>query len=263
VDTDAVAPQDPQLCTGAAAGCVKAKPSPAEGGGEVDQPKPSGWQAAGLLAVGMGEISGGALGEAVGAGADSTVLFAAGGVALGAVSYFAIKDGADKFGDGLDGLFGNHTKSATIGPAQSGPTPADSGMTAYADRRKEEQGIEVGEAAKTEEPELSRREAFRKTKRDLGIPLSQQPDSIDRAPLTDRDGRWILDENKQKIPTREYQYSRPGRDPEEVVIQEHSRGHQFGEDGVGDQGPHFNARPRADVRGGKVDGTKEHYPFGK
>ena len=46
-----------------------------------------------------------------------------------------------------------------------------------------------------------------------------------------------------------------------VVIQEHSRGHNYG--GVGDQGPHFNVREfeynDSGNRNMTFPGTKEHY----
>lgn len=48
----------------------------------------------------------------------------------------------------------------------------------------------------------------------------------------------------------------------QIVIQDHSAGHYFGEGGEGDIGPHFNVRPIDDTRGGWVPGTLEHHPFG-
>lgn len=106
----------------------------------------------------------------------------------------------------------------------------------------------------------SRRAAFRQAKRDLGIPNHQQPDAVERVPMTRGDGSWILDANRQPIMTREYHYTRA--DGSQVVIQDHAAGHQFGEGGVGDQGPHFNVRPGENTRTGHVPGTEEHYPFG-
>jgi hypothetical protein len=59
--------------------------------------------------------------------------------------------------------------------------------------------------------------------------------------------------------TREYVFTRP--DNSQVIIQDHSAGHRFGQGGVGDQGPHFNVRPPENTRTGRVPGTSEHYPF--
>jgi len=109
---------------------------------------------------------------------------------------------------------------------------------------------------------MGRSGALNDAKRDLGIPRSQHPDSVERVPLTDRNGRQILDPTThQPIVTREYTYTRP--DGTKVVVQDHGAGHQFGEGGVGDQGPHFNVRPPENTRTGHVPGTKDHYPFVK
>jgi hypothetical protein len=105
-----------------------------------------------------------------------------------------------------------------------------------------------------------RRGAFRQAKREAGIPSHQHPDAVEHLPMTDRWGNRITDQNGNDILTREYHYSRPGKDP--VIIQEHSAGHSFGQGGVGDQGPHFNVRPAAPLekrRTGRVEGTQEHY----
>jgi len=105
----------------------------------------------------------------------------------------------------------------------------------------------------------SRRDAFRSAKRDAGIPVQLRPTAVRRAHLTSRDGSLVLDARKQPIMTREYHYKRA--DGSHVVIQEHSAGHQFGEGGFGDQGPHFNVRPVENTRTGKVVGTDEHYSW--
>jgi RHS repeat-associated protein len=110
-----------------------------------------------------------------------------------------------------------------------------------------------------EEEEPGRRGAFRAAKRDADIPMGQQPDDVRRVPMTDRNGKVILDDNHQPVMTREYVFTRS--DGSQVVIQDHSAGHRFGEGGRGDQGPHFNVRPIEDTRNGKVPGTQEHYPF--
>ncbi len=105
----------------------------------------------------------------------------------------------------------------------------------------------------------SRRDAFRSAKRDSGIPTGQHPSRVERVPMTDRNGNRILDENNQPVMSREYHYDRS--DGREIVIQEHSAGHQFGEGGVGDQGPHFNVRPAENTRTGSVPGTDDHYSW--
>jgi len=116
-----------------------------------------------------------------------------------------------------------------------------------------------------------RRGAFREAKRDLGIPLNQQPDKVlnqrtgkagqyNHVMMTDSNGNPVLDKNSQPIWTREYQFTRA--DGSVVLIQDHGAGHYYGENGVGDQGAHFNARPCENPRTGKVPGTKAHYPFG-
>lgn len=108
----------------------------------------------------------------------------------------------------------------------------------------------------------SRNAALNEAKRDLGIPRSQHPDSVDRIPMTDQSGRTIMGENGQPITTREYTYTRP--DGSRVIIQDHGAGHDFGEvDGTGNQGPHFNVRPPENTRTGSVPGTQAHYPFGR
>jgi hypothetical protein len=105
--------------------------------------------------------------------------------------------------------------------------------------------------------------ALEQAKRDLGIPRSQQPDSIGYRDLETRSGKKILDKDGNIIRTREYIYTTP--EGEQVIIQEHSAGHVFHDkDGtVSRQGPHFNVRPIDDPRTGKVDGTEPHYPFNK
>lgn len=76
--------------------------------------------------------------------------------------------------------------------------------------------------------------------------------------MTDSNGKQILGKDGKPILTREYTYTT--KNGEKVVIQDHSAGHKYS-DGKGTQGAHFNVRPIGDTRNGKVDGTKEHYPF--
>jgi len=103
--------------------------------------------------------------------------------------------------------------------------------------------------------------ALNEAKADLRIPRSQQPDVVNRAKLTNKDGSSVLGPDGKPIMTREYTYSR--QDGSKAVIQDHSAGHKFGEGGVGDQGPHFNVRPPENTRTGTIPGTREHYKFGK
>ncbi|MEU5788768.1 HNH/endonuclease VII fold putative polymorphic toxin [Micromonospora purpureochromogenes] len=105
----------------------------------------------------------------------------------------------------------------------------------------------------------SRNAAFREAKRDLGIPMSQQPLEIQSVPMTNRDGMQIMNGQGRPVMTREYIFVRGGG--ERVVIQDHSFGHQFGEGGVGDQGRHLNVRPWSNTRTGKVPGTAQHYEY--
>ncbi|NJQ02064.1 HNH/endonuclease VII fold putative polymorphic toxin, partial [Streptomyces zingiberis] len=105
----------------------------------------------------------------------------------------------------------------------------------------------------------SRNAAFREAKRDLGIPMAQQPDLLEKVSMTDRWGRRIMTDDGSMIFTREYIFTREGGD--KVIIQDHSAGHQFGEGGVGDQGSHFNVRPFDRPRTGKVGGTAQHYEY--
>ncbi|SPE52076.1 Cell wall-associated polypeptide CWBP200 [Streptomyces netropsis] len=105
----------------------------------------------------------------------------------------------------------------------------------------------------------SRNSAFRDAKRDLGIPMSQQPDDLRMVPMTDRTGRQIMGDNGQPVMTREYIYTR--EDGKRVIVQDHSAGHDFGEGGVGNQGRHLNVRPYENPRTGKVPGTAQHYEY--
>ncbi len=110
----------------------------------------------------------------------------------------------------------------------------------------------------------ARSAAFDAAKRDAGIPASAQPVETRRVPMTKKVNgveQVIRDERGQAVMSREYVFRRD--DGKVIVIQDHSGGHEFGEGGVGDQGPHFNVRPAADTRNGKVPGTLEHYGFEK
>ena len=58
--------------------------------------------------------------------------------------------------------------------------------------------------------------------------------------------------------TRELTYKLGNK---EIIIQDHSLGHDFGEGGTGDQPPHHNVRPIENPRTGKVEGMDDHYYF--
>lgn len=105
----------------------------------------------------------------------------------------------------------------------------------------------------------SRNAAFREAKRDLGIPMRQQPEGIRSVPMTNRDGSQIMNGQGRPVMTREYLFRREVGD--EVIIQDHSFGHKFGEGGIGDQGRHLNVRPGDNPRTGKVPGTAQHYEY--
>jgi hypothetical protein len=79
--------------------------------------------------------------------------------------------------------------------------------------------------------------------------------------MTDSNGHAVLDDNYKPIRTRQYHYT---VNNDEIVIQDHSAGHQFGDGGVGDQGPHFNVRPGSspeELRNGIFPGTEAHYNY--
>ena len=102
--------------------------------------------------------------------------------------------------------------------------------------------------------------SLRGIKRQLDVPMSQQPISQKMVPLTDSNGNWILNVNKQPVMTRELTYDVNGK---KIVIQDHSAGHDFGEGGIGDQPSHHNVRPAENTRTGKVEGMEDHYYFDK
>lgn len=64
-------------------------------------------------------------------------------------------------------------------------------------------------------------------------------------PLTDTNGNWILDANKQPVMSRELTYDVNGKN---MVIKDHSAGHYFGEGGIGDQPSHHNVRSTENTR---------------
>ncbi|KWF78107.1 hypothetical protein WL93_25635 [Burkholderia diffusa] len=103
-----------------------------------------------------------------------------------------------------------------------------------------------------------RRSSLRDIRRQLGIPLSQQPISQQMVPLTDSSGNWFIGDNVEPVMARELTYQVGGKN---VVIQDHSAGHIFGEGGIGDQPSHHNVRPEENTRTGKIRGMDDHYYF--
>ncbi len=104
----------------------------------------------------------------------------------------------------------------------------------------------------------SRRSSLRGIRRQLGIPLSQQPISQKMVPLTDSSGNWLLGDDNKPVMTRELTYQVGDKN---VIIQDHSAGHVFGEGGIGDQPSHHNVRPEDNTRTGKIQGMDDHYYF--
>jgi hypothetical protein len=104
----------------------------------------------------------------------------------------------------------------------------------------------------------SRRDAFRQAKRDAGIPKSQQPSRVFKEPLLDGNGNKMFDSNGKMIETRNYEYTRPNKEP--ITIQEHSLGHTKATPNHGAE-PHFNVRPNSNTNTGSVPGTHGHYNF--
>ena len=99
--------------------------------------------------------------------------------------------------------------------------------------------------------------AFNEAKRDANIPRAQQPEKIERVPMrsAEHEGGHVIKDSKGKVVmTREYHYT--NNSGEKIIIQDHRAGHV-----KGGQGPHYNVRPADKPRTGKVEGTKEHYPF--
>ncbi|WP_155859640.1 HNH/endonuclease VII fold putative polymorphic toxin [Acinetobacter sp. LMB-5] len=89
--------------------------------------------------------------------------------------------------------------------------------------------------------------------------MSQQPIRQKMVPLTDKNGKRILNQNNMPIMTRELTYNVKGK---EIVIQDHSAGHDFGEaGGKGNQPSHHNVRPAENTRTGTVDGMDDHFYF--
>ncbi|POA31640.1 type IV secretion protein Rhs, partial [Pseudomonas sp. GW456-12-1-14-TSB6] len=138
---------------------------------------------------------------------------------------------------------------------------------------KNGKSVACSDFGEVELPDVSRRGAFRQAKADAGIPKGQQPDvqfdEVSGKPgqfiyinMTDINGKSILNDSGIPIRTRQYMYTR--QDGFKLILQDHSAGHKFGDARkIGDQGPHFNIRPAANPRTGKVKNTDEHYPFRK
>ena len=105
---------------------------------------------------------------------------------------------------------------------------------------------------------ISRKEAFRKAKRDARIPMSQQPNKVYHKDLKDGLGRTVKGLIGRPIQTRNYEFK--GKNNEPITIQEHSLGHTKATTGHGAE-PHFNVRPIDNLNTGHVEGTYGHYNF--
>lgn len=112
----------------------------------------------------------------------------------------------------------------------------------------------------------TRAKAFGEVKRDADIPRNQQPKEVKKEPLTYSENgvkKQVIGKDGLPVKSREYRYERQ-KHGDEVVIQEHSQGHQFGDGGM--EGPHFNIRPVNKqtgevMRNDGVPGTRSHYYF--
>ena len=65
------------------------------------------------------------------------------------------------------------------------------------------------------------------------------------------------------MPIKVNQYYYTNNKGETIVIQDHNKGHKYGQNGVGDQEEHFNVRPPENLETGKIPGTKGHYDYKK
>jgi hypothetical protein len=103
----------------------------------------------------------------------------------------------------------------------------------------------------------SRSEAFRQAKRDAGIPVSQNPASVNsRVKLYDEYGQTLKYPDGSVVYSREYSFV--NQNGEGVVIQNHAFGHTID----GEYTPaHFNVRPIGNRETGYVKGTLDHYFF--
>ena len=111
---------------------------------------------------------------------------------------------------------------------------------------------------KTSYEAASRRDAFRQAKRDAKIPMQQRPFEISRPQLEDGYGSPVIGADGAPVTTRQYHFR--NIDGEEVLIQEHSYGHDKATPKRGAE-PHFNVRPPDNPRTGSVPGTHGHYNF--
>jgi hypothetical protein len=106
----------------------------------------------------------------------------------------------------------------------------------------------------------SRSDAFRQIKKDLGIPMSQQPIRVEHYKLTNSPSSGnsnMIDPNTGlPVITRIYYFNLNGR---EIQVQEHSIGHYH------EPRSHFNVRystdASGDTRGPYVEGARDHYFF--
>jgi hypothetical protein len=103
--------------------------------------------------------------------------------------------------------------------------------------------------------------AFNQAKRDAGIPVSQQPYKTEKVNLIDSKTKEPVMNHKTNQPVQVNEYHYINKDGKEIVIQDHAKGHDFGQGGIGNQDSHFNVRPINNTQTGKVPNTKPHYEF--
>ena len=247
-----------QPCPGPAGTCPQPKPAAAGGAGASER-QMSTSEAWGAMGMGAFKAFDGGLGVAEG---EAATVGSDGALGIPALGWNALYggialEGAHEFGQGYNKVFGSDD-SASSPPAS---------ITANSDRRSGLTGEGSGSAtANPDDPEASldptRRDALNQAKRDVGVPRTQHPDSVTKEDLIDSaTKKKVIGPDGQPVKSRVYKYTTPSG--ENIYIQEHSEGHQFGQGGVGDQGPHFNVRPEDNLKTGNVDGTQEHYPFRK
>jgi hypothetical protein len=112
--------------------------------------------------------------------------------------------------------------------------------------------------------DLSRGESFHTAKKDLGVPVSQQPSKTYSEPYLDANKNRIIKDGKT-LESNVYEYKKQNN--QKVYIQDHYKGHDYG--GVGDQDPHFNVRPEDPSNPGKpkstgnLPGSQDHYYYKK
>ena len=117
----------------------------------------------------------------------------------------------------------------------------------------------------------TRAQAWNQIKRMLGIPMGQQPASVEKVFLEDPGRTYMMyPDTHYQVSTRTFTYNVSGLvdscgEPiSQVVIQEHSYGHIYGGGAGldnGNQFSHFNVRPEGNLRTGSIQGVPKHFYF--